>query len=941
MTRVAGASKELSSRGDLPESRAAGCSPWVVDGALSDDQKLCGGKTVGLARLLRGGLTVPETICVTTVFYRDWLAAAGIAGRLEALCTDPRTHDPNVRDEILGELRRLVDTAAVPDVLVVALRDGIERLRPSGDGPMIVRSSAAHEDSGDASYAGIHTSVVVDAPDTGAVLAAIKTCWASLWTEAAWTYRQRVGIPHAMAAMAVVVQPYIRARRAGVAFSLDPLTGDRDTVVIEARSAAAAGAGEHRSPETYRVSTADIAPADGARPVATASTGHRGDTARAGAGPAVLDPAQILEVARLATAAERALGTATDIEWVFDGRTFWTVQARPITALAAPTVGSAPRGTLWTRANVKEVFPELPSPLTLSYLSAALDRMFTSYHASQGYRLPPDVPFVRVFRGRPYLNLTLMHHMTRARGGDPGVVARLFGGDRVAPAETPNGRADVPIGDGLRLAREMLATFFRTPRRGHRLFRRMRRQARAFRTLAVERFDDATLIAHLERFVATLLDERTTCRLHEVVSAQSRAYMALEGLLTAWVGPEADTLVKRLMTGLGTLPNAQMTHRLMEIAVLAASEPRARAFFVGEPDEHAVGAHRAALAGTRCLGEIARFLEDFGHRGPYESDVMSARFDEDPTPVLRLIGLYTRADVRLDPVRHVAERNRVREAARQDVRRALHRGRRRLAFATRWALFMIVCDALQRLLALRDRCRHVTTFMVAHLRRMALEIGRRATRQGRFARPEDVFFLTLNELPRVLREGAVDWRRVTSERRRDRARHEGLEAPDLLRDDQAHELRRGERETAEDLVGCGVSPGVVTGIVRVLRSAADLRHLRGEIVVFPTIEPTLTPIFPLVQGLVAEMGGLLSHAAILAREYGLPAVVNVRDATRRLRDGDRVELDGTSGRIRVIERATAPAAAAAVSAVSGTARWTVPAGSAGTARGRSAEGPRP
>jgi phosphohistidine swiveling domain-containing protein len=218
---------------------------------------------------------------------------------------------------------------------------------------------------------------------------------------------------------------------------------------------------------------------------------------------------------------------------------------------------------------------------------------------------------------------------------------------------------------------------------------------------------------------------------------------------------------------------------------------------------------------------------------------------------------------------------------------------------------VIVCGALQRLLALRDECRHVTTMLVAHLRRLTLEIGTRAAAAGLLARREDAFFVTWDELPRVLAEPGRDWRGLALLRRRERERHARLEGPDLLAGDTA--LEPAAASSGEDLVGLGVSPGRVTGTVRVLRSIEGVERLAGEIVVFPTIEPTLTPVFPLVGGLIAEMGGLLSHAAILAREYGLPAVVNVRDATRRLRDGDRVEIDGTTGRVRVLERRPPPA----------------------------------
>jgi pyruvate,water dikinase len=381
--------------------------------------------------------------------------------------------------------------------------------------------------------------------------------------------------------------------------------------------------------------------------------------------------------------------------------------------------------------------------------------------------------------------------------------------------------------------------------------------------------------------------------------------MALETLLGAWAPDAAGGLVTRLMTGLGTLPNVRMAYALMALAGTAAREDRARAFLADERSEASLGEYRSALAGTRFLAELDRFLAEFGHRGRYESDVMSPRFEEDPVSVLRLARLHVRAGRIEDPARHAAERRRVRQAARADVRRALRGGRGRLAFAVRWTVFSIVCDALQRLLALRDECRHVTTMLVAHLRRVALEIGRRAAREGALASPDDVFFLTWDELPRVRREPDRDWRGLALRRRTERDRQARLAAPDLLGGSPAGTAGAPVEPVVDELGGLGVSPGTVTGTVKVLRSLDEAGRLSGEIGVFPTIEPALTPLFPLLGGVVAEMGGLLSHAAILAREYGLPAVVNVQDATRHLRDGDRVTLDGTTGRVRVLQRRAA------------------------------------
>ena len=893
---------------------------WILDIVDAISPARCGGKATGLGRLQRAGFAVPPAICPTTDFYRHWLQVSEAGSALSALLVEARAGLGPVREDLLARMRDCGEKASLPAELAAALHEGLARL--GGQGPLAVRSSAPYEDDADASHAGIHASFIVPGQDTEAVVAAVRRCWASLWTAPAWAYRERRGIAHDEAAMAVVVQRFVPADRSGVAFSVDPLTHDPATVVIDAGwgIGAALVAGK-LTPDEYRVTLDDGAPRVRRRPGrqdemtvwrdGLEATTPVPQTWRA---RPVLGDAEAVELARLTKAVERALQVPIDIEWASDGATFWAVQARPITTLEHP--GPTTR---WTRANLKEIFPELPSPLALSYLAATMTRMFTAYHSAHGYAVAPGTQFVSVFRGRPYLNLSLMEHTTRVRGGDPAIVGRLFGGVEVTQPSAAGRPALGGIGARIRLAREMLATFSRTPARGRRLFRTLRRRAAGLRALELARLDDRALTAHLERFQEEMLRERTLRRLNEVVSAQSRAYMVLERLLEAWLPGDTQALVKQLMTGLGTLPNARMTYRLMALGALAAGEPRARAFFTAELDDDAVRHHRSVLAGTRTLTALDGFLGEFGHRGPYESDVMSPRFDDDPTPVLRLIQLYVRAGAREDPVRHAAERRRVREAARGHVREELRHDRSRIGFATRWIVFSLVGNALQRLLALRDECRHVTTMLVAHLRRVTLEIGRRAAHAGVLASPDDAFFVARGELPRVLVEPHRDWRGLVLQRRRERERHAGLEAPDLLAPDAALEapLAGSDDPSGDDLVGFGVSPGVVAGTVRVLRSLEGVGRLAGEIIVFPTIEPTLTPLFPLVGGMIAELGGLLSHAAILAREYGLPAVVNVRDATRRLRDGDRVEIDGTTGRVRVLERRAAAGPASSAGTGSG------------------------
>ena len=847
---------------------------WLVDVDDAVEPTLYGGKAAGLARLVRAGINVPRGFCLTTDLYRAALGASGVFSEISAVAATS-TGNGGVPVARLAEIRRIIENIALGRDAMDLLDRGVRVLRDGWPGMLAVRSSAVLEDDAGASHAGVHASFV-GAREIDAVVEHVRRCWASLWTDEAWTYREHRGLSHTAAAMAVVVQRFVAGGPAGVAFSVDPVTRDPSTMVIEvADGAERDGVSAARATARYGLTVRD------GRSTAVAS-----DQASRGS---VLDEAQLLQLGDLVQRIARLLGTAADVEWAFDGHAFWIVQARPIAPAGAP-----PPATAWTRANVKEVFPDVPSPLAVSYLSVALDGMFRRYHTAHGYALPDGARFVRIVHGRPYLNLTLMQQMALARGGDPAIVSRLFGGpatplDSALPrTETTDRRFPGLAG----LVRELFATVFVTPRRAPALFRAIRRQAAAYDAVALERLDDAALRQHLLRFADAALGPARLCRMHEIVSAQSRAFMILDRLLAAWLPSRAEALMTQLMTGLGTLPHAHMTDRLVALGEAARTEPDVAGFLASARDDAALRTYRRVLAGTRFLEGFDALLREFGHRGRFESDVMSPRFREDPLPLLRIVQRYMRSDTLEAPERHVIRRHAIQQAAKTEVRKTL-------GFA-RWLVFSTVCSALQRLLGQRDENRHVTTLLVAHLRRIVLEIGRRAQRAGLVDERDDIFFLLWDELPGVL-DSDRDWRQIVSQRRQERTRNQDVRATDLLLGDASEPP--ASASTADDgLAGLGVSAGTVTGRVKIVHSVRDVPQLSGDILVVSAIEPSLTPLFPLVSGVIAEMGGLLSHGAILAREYGLPAVVNVTDATRRLKDDDRVEVNGMTGRVRVLGR---------------------------------------
>jgi rifampicin phosphotransferase len=909
----------------------------VLDLRDAVDVSLCGGKAAKLAQLLRADYRVPQGFCLTMEFYRACLQ--GMSAELEQTARQMASKEENKAGNLLATTRRAVESVTVPPDMADIVRKALDRfatVQSEEMTPLVVRSSAIDEDQADAAHAGIYKTFVGVNCDPDEVLAKVKGCWAALWTEEAWAYKRGAGLAEGEMGMAVVVQPLILAKCAGVAFSVDPISGDERTSIINAAWGHGGAVVDGTVvPNEYTISWRDEG--RDARPrlhsrrdgTQQEMTVWRDGRLLAVAVPdskrdrPVLTESQALTVARIVKDIEHTLGFPADIEWAFDEKdTLWLTQVRPISTLGISK--NKTDVTLWTRANLKEILPEQPSPLALSSVSVFVDRMFRSYHKSQGYTLPEDQRYVKVIHGRPYLNLSLMQQMVAARGGDPAMLSRIIGGkEDNARAGTP-AAPKVPSRSQLfRVAGELLTTIVWTPLKAKWIFRAIRKKVARFNGVRLESLSDQALRLHMEHFQATMGREDVLRAIQDVTASETRAYVVLERLLAAWMPEHPPSLLTRLVTGIGTLPNARMSYRLMALGAIAREEPEVRSFFSKDGKDLAQN-FRHALAGTRFLEGFEQFLHRFGHRAQFESDAMSPRFAEDPTPLLRIIQSYVRARSIEDSQRHKETRQHLRQQAEQEVCQALIQGRSHIMYLICWWGFSMMYASLQRLLALRDENRDVTTLLSTHLRRVALEFGRRAVDRHALAAQEDIFMLTWNELPLILGDSKApsDWQMIVQARRLERERDAGCEAPDLLRvgpsgealpEDQSEGKERPERCRGRlSLYGVGVSAGTVTGKIKIMRSEREVPQLDGsEILVVGVMDPALTPLFPLLRGMIAEMGGLLSHASILAREYGLPAVVNVQGATQKLHEGDKVELDGSTGAICVVEQARSGQVAAA------------------------------
>jgi phosphohistidine swiveling domain-containing protein len=723
--------------------------------------------------------------------------------------------------------------------------------------PLVVRSSAAGEDGRAASFAGQLESILgVDA--AGDVEAAVERCRASRRSERVAAYERARGAR--LAGMGVIVQRQVDARFSGVLFTVRPDVGDGNGMLCEYCE----GLGD-------RLVSGEISPGRVVLPRESGSPNWEREL-ESGARPSAQSLACLAAAGR---DAERLFGCPQDIEWAIDadGR-LWLLQSRPITAFAPP-----PRPVLWSNANVNENFPQPISPFLYSIAAAGYTSYFTGLGSAFGIsarrleRLEPQLrTIIGVQAGRMYYNLASIH--TVLRGMPFGAhLARWF--DDFVGAEGPAdaGRGAWPALEVLRIAVKTAGQYLLLGRRVQAFEARV--DAYAART-APERLDGKDLLA-LRDDVRAFLDIRlrnwTDAALAD--AAAMATYGGLKALLARWMaGENAERLHHGLLRGLDGLASAEPVEALWRLAIMKRRDPAA--FEAG----------------------LADYLERWGFRFSGELMLTEPSFQERPQELVALLESYATEGL-ASPAERLEAQKRERLAA---TRRVLQQ-----AGPLRAALLRPLIAAAQASIGYRERARLKQALLYSRLRRVSLAVGERLVKQNRVEAREDVFFLTAPELDELLSGTAMfphEVAQLVALRKQAHGKFAGLQPADVLRaregDYPSWETPRPAASAAE-LRGSSVCGGKVTGRARVLASVQEARTLQaGDILVTRQTDPGWAPVFVTIGGLVLERGGMLSHGAILAREYGIPTLVGVAEATTRIQDGAAVALDGDNGVVGIL-----------------------------------------
>lgn len=760
-----------------------------------------------------------------------------------------------------------------------------------------VRSSGLGEDAPEQSFAGIHETRL-NVPRAG-LAQAVAACRASTQSARAAAYRKARHLGDHATAGGVLIQRMVDPVAAGVAFTIDPLTGAADELVINSTFGLGVALVDGEiNPDEIRVRKSD-------RQVVFYRVGQAGDglqtvpTVDFRPLPSSTPPGGSLTTARidalstLLVAIEREYGSPQDVEWCDDGATMWIVQARPITVASATD-------TEWTRANLAEVLPDLTSPQTLDVVERLLNIAEVRY---MGRLLAPYDelgPMAKAFYGRLYFNLTQLRRVSRVTGTPPAAVLRSLGHTgHISPEDERAPRPDVR--ELLPALPSMVKILWRHLT-AERVFRAQQaRIAEALAELAVPDLrgePDDRVWALLQEYERRSPESMEAVLLFGGVLFQEQS---LRKICDAVGFPMERILYSHLAAGERSV-SAQQAFDLVELADTARGDPRVSQW-LSQPDA-AFAELRTAVAGTPFLTAFDRFIERYGHRGIYETDWALPRYAEDPTPLLAAVRMHLR-----DGRSGISGRD---SAARVEADAASTRAEfeRHFTGLKRFTLLpraRKLLDTIKRYYVWREQCRSDMIRVMAEARRWHLEVARRFVERGWLDQRDDYFFLQVDEVGAMLQdhERAGHARGIVAARKADLERYRRLEMPMLMHESELPRLMRASDVTDRpsdngEMRGVPVSRGFVEGEVVVITDPADFARMkRGAILVARATDPSWTPLFTLAAGVIVEVGGVLSHASTVAREYGIPAIANVRQATKRLKTGDWVQLDATLGVVRV------------------------------------------
>jgi phosphoenolpyruvate synthase/pyruvate phosphate dikinase len=843
-----------------------------------------GGKGAHLGELSRiEGVRVPPGFCVTTRAFDRIIAEASIDEQLERL-NRLKADDREAIGPCSADIRQTLEAIAIPDDVKSAITQQVELL---GAGvAYAVRSSATTEDSPTASFAG-QQDTYLNVLGLAVILEHVRRCWASLFSERAVTYRLRNGFDQRKVQMGVVVQQMVFARASGILFTADPITGNRKLASVDA----SLGLGEALvsglvNPDVYKVRDNQVIDKAIATKQLAIDALPMGGTAKHAILPELqrlpaLTDTQVVRLVALGRRIEAHFGCPQDIEWCDTDGGFSIVQSRPITTLFPIPVTNDGQNHVYVSVGHQQMMTDPFKPLGLSVWQLTTARPM----AEAAGRLFVDVtPMLASPESRGPLLETLGKSDPLIREALQAVLER---GDFIPPI-SPEGPAWTPPGAGS-------ASLATDPAIVTELITRSQAAiAELTGEIATKSGPELLdfIMNHIQNTKRFAFDPRS----HQVLMAAIEASWWLNERLEAWLGEKnaADTLTQSVPHNI----TSEMGLALLSVADVIRPFHEVVAFLEQVDDAGFLDELPKLTGGQEARDAIQGYLDKYGMRCVGEIDITRPRWSERPTALLpMLLGNIKN----FEPGAGERRFERGREEARQKEEDVLERLRALQDGEQKCVETKRMIDRVRTFMGYREYPKYAMISRYFAYKQGLMREAARLARAGVLRDEEDIFYLRFEELHDVVRTNRVDDALIAQRKETFRS-YGALKPPRVLTSDGeaiAATYRRSDVPPGA-LLGLPVSAGTVEGRARVVLDLAHADFQPGDILVTAYTDPSWTPVFVAISGLVTEVGGLMTHGAVIAREYGLPAIVGVENATGLIRDGQRIRLHGTDGYIEIL-----------------------------------------
>lgn len=872
----------------------------MVDSQL----RLIGGKGLHLGELSKiEGIQVPEGFCLTTEGYQRAIehneTYHALLHQLTMLSAEDRDHI----GEVSKDIRQTLMEAEIPSEVVTAVSDTLSRF--GEEHAYAVRSSATAEDLPHASFAG-QQDTYLNIIGKDAILQHIRKCWASLFTDRAVIYRMQNGFGHGQVYLSVIIQKMVFPEASGIMFTADPMTGSRKVLTIDAGY----GLGEALvsglvSADGYKVREDEIIEKRVAAKTMAIYARSEGGTESKPIHPdqqksQTLTDQQILQLGRIGRQIEAFYGQPQDIEWCLAQDNFYIVQSRPITTLFPIPEAKDQDNHVYISVGHQQMMTDPMKPLGLSfYLLTTPAPMRTA-----GGRLFVDIaPRLATRAGREALMHTLESDPL-IKGALTTIIERdyikLLPDNPTAPVPGRGNTDPTSLFDNDPADPAIVSDLIQ---RSQASIEELKQNIRTKSGADLLDF----ILEDIQELRRILFDPQSTA----VFMAAMNASAWINDKMNNWLGEKnaADTLSQSVPGNI----TSEMGLALLDVADVIRPYPEVIEYLQYVKDENFMDELVKLDGGQEAHDAIQGFLDKYGMRSAGEIDITRTRWSEKPSTLVPLI---------LGNIKHF-EPNESSRRFEQGKLEALNKenelllrlkqlpdGEQKAKETKR------MIDLIRNFIGYREYPKYGMVSRYFIYKQSLLKEAERLVQSGVIHEQEDIFYLFFDELHEVVRTNQLDdpgfrvdqqaalaARQIISKRKEEYKVYEKLSPPRVMISDG--EIIRGEynRENLpeEAIAGLAVSSGVIEGRARVILNMEDADLEEGDILVTSFTDPSWTPLFVSIKGLVTEVGGLMTHGAVIAREYGLPAVVGVEDATKRIKDGQRIRVNGTEGYVEVLE----------------------------------------